>query len=349
MKFTATQIAGILEGKVEGNPNAEVWNVAKIEEGAPGMISFLANPKYTHYIYETQSSIVIVNDSFEATAPIQATLIRVPDAYACFAKLLAFYDQMTQNKQGLSSLAFVSSTAQCGENLYLGEFAFVGENAKIGNNVKLYPQVYVGDGCVIGDNTVLFPGVKLYRNTVVGKNCILHAGAVIGADGFGFAPQPDGHYEKIPQVGNVVIDDNVEIGANTTIDRSTMGSTRVHKGVKLDNLVHLAHNVEVGENSALAAQVGVSGSTHLGKNCVVGGQSGFVGHINIADGSKFGGQSGIMGSIKEENQEFMGTPIQPLRKYLVSNARFRHIDEMARKIDALERELAELKVGKAPK
>ena len=343
MKFTATQIAGILEGKVEGNPNAEVWNVAKIEEGAPGMISFLANPKYTHYIYETQSSVVIVNDDFEATAPLQTTLIRVTDAYASFAKLLAFYDQMTQNKQGVSSLAFVSKSAQCGEKLYLGEFVFVGENAKIGNNVKLYPQVYVGDGCIIGDNTVLYPGVKLYRNTVVGKNCILHAGAVLGADGFGFAPQPDGHYEKIPQVGNVVVDDNVEIGANTTIDRSTMGSTRVHKGVKLDNLIHLAHNVEVGENSALAAQVGVSGSTHLGKNCVVGGQSGFVGHITIADGSKFGGQSGIMGSIKEENQEFMGTPIQPLRKYLVSNARFRHIDEMARKLEALEKELAELK------
>ena len=341
MKFTATQIAAILEGKVEGNPNAEVWNVAKIEEGAPGMISFLANPKYTHFIYETQSSIVIVNQDFEATAPIQATLIRVPDAYASFAKLLSFYDQMMQNKQGVSSLAFVSSTAQCGENLYenlyLGEFVFVGENARIGNNVKLYPQVYVGDGCVISDNTVLYPGVKLYRNTVIGKNCILHAGAVLGADGFGFAPQADGHYEKIPQVGNVVVDDNVEIG------RSTMGSTRVHKGVKLDNLIHLAHNVEVGENSALAAQVGVSGSTHLGKNCVVGGQSGFVGHITIADGSKFGGQSGIMGSIKEENQEFMGTPIQPLRKYLVSNARFRHIDEMARKLDALEKELAELK------
>ena len=199
MKFTATQIAGILEGKVEGNPNVEVWNVAKIEEGAPGMLSFLANPKYTHYIYETQSSVVIVNNDFEATAPIQATLIRVPDAYASFAKLLAFYDQMTQNKQGSSSLAFVSSTAQCGENVYLGEFAFVGENAKVGKNVKIYPQVYVGDNCVVGDNTVLYPGVKLYRNTVVGQNCILHAGVVIGADGFGFAPQPDGHYEKIPQ------------------------------------------------------------------------------------------------------------------------------------------------------
>ena len=346
MKFTATQIAGILDGKVEGNPNAEVWNVAKIEEGAPGMISFLANPKYTHYIYETQSSIVIVNDDFKATAPISATLIRVPDAYAAFAKLLAFYDQMTQNKQGSSSLAFVSTTARCGDNVYLGEFAFVGKYAKIGNNVKVYPQVYVGDNCVVGDNTVLYPGVKLYRNTVVGNNCILHAGLVIGADGFGFAPQPDGHYEKIPQVGNVVIEDNVEIGANTTIDRSTMGSTRVCKGVKLDNLVHLAHNVEVGENTAMAAQVGVSGSTHIGKNCVVGGQSGFVGHLQIADGSKFGGQSGIMGSIKEENKEFMGTPIQPLRQYLVSNARFRHIDEMARRLDALEKELAGLKSGK---
>ena len=343
MKFTASQIAALLGGTVDGDPNTELWNVAKIEEGASGMLSFLANPKYTSYIYETQSSAVIVNDSFVPEKPVAATLIRVQDAYASFGKLLSFYDQMTQQKEGISSLAFVSASAQCGDNLYLGEFAFIGEHARIGNDVKIYPQVYVGDGCVVGDGTTLYPGVKLYRNTVVGKRCILHAGAVIGADGFGFAPQEDGHYEKIPQVGNVLIDDDVEIGANTTIDRSTMGSTRIHKGVKLDNLVHLAHNVEVGENSALAAQVGVSGSTHLGKNCVVGGQSGFVGHITIADGSKFGGQSGIMGSIKEENQEFMGTPIQPLRKYLVANARFRHIDEMARKLEALEKELAELK------
>ena len=345
MKFTALQIAALLGGAVEGDPNVEVWNVAKIEEGAPGMLSFLANPKYTPYIYETESSVVIVNKSFVAEKTVSATLIRVDDAYASFAKLLAFYDQMSQDKKGISSLAFISSNAQCGENVYIGEFAFLGENVKIGDNVKIYPQVYVGDGVVIGDGTTLYPGVRLYRNTVVGQRCIIHAGAVIGADGFGFAPQPDGHYDKIPQVGNVVIDDDVEIGANTTIDRSTMGSTRIHKGVKLDNLVHLAHNVEVGENSALAAQVGVSGSTHLGKNCVVGGQSGFVGHLHIADGSKFGGQCGIMGSIKEENQEFMGTPIQPLRQYLVSNARFRHIDEMARKLDALEKELEKLKSG----
>lgn len=343
MKFTASQIAALLGGTVDGDPNTELWNVAKIEEGAPGMLSFLANPKYTSYIYETQSSAVIVNDSFVPEKPVAATLIRVQDAYASFGKLLSFYDQMTQQKEGISSLAFVSASAQCGDNLYLGEFAFIGEHARIGNDVKIYPQVYVGDGCIVGDGTTLYPGVKLYRNTVVGKRCILHAGAVIGADGFGFAPQEDGHYEKIPQVGNVLIDDDVEIGANTTIDRSTMGSTRVHKGVKLDNLVHLAHNVEVGENSALAAQVGVSGSTHLGKNCVVGGQSGFVGHLHIADGSKFGGQCGVMGDIKVENQEFMGTPIQPLRQYLVANARFRHIDEMARKLDALEKELKELK------
>lgn len=343
MKFTALQIASLLGGTVEGNPDAEVWNVAKIEEGAPGMLSFLANPKYTPYIYETCSSVVIVNKDFVAEKSIKATLIRVDDAYASFAKLLAFYDQMTQDKKGVSSLAFVSPTAKCGENLYLGEFAFIGENVTLGKNVKVYPQVYVGDGCVIGDNTTLYPGVRLYRNTVVGQRCIIHAGAVIGADGFGFVPQEDGHYDKIPQVGNVMIDDDVEIGANTTIDRSTMGSTRVHKGVKLDNLIHLAHNVEVGENSALAAQVGVSGSTHLGKNCVVGGQSGFVGHLHIADGSKFGGQCGVMGSIKEPNQEFMGTPIQPLRQYLKTNARFRHIDEMARKIEDLEKEVERLK------
>ena len=343
MKFLASQIAALLNGTVEGNPNAEVWNVAKIEEGALGMLSFLANPKYIPYIYETKSSVVIVNKDFVADKPIAATLIRVDDAYASFAKLLAFYDQMSQDKKGVSSLAFVSSSAKFGENIYLGEFAFIGENVTIGNNVKIYPQAYIGDGCVIGDNTTVYAGVKLYRNTVIGQRCIIHAGAVIGADGFGFAPQEDGHYEKIPQVGNVMIDDDVEIGANTTIDRSTMGSTRVHKGVKLDNLVHLAHNVEVGENTAMAAQVGVSGSTHLGKNCVVGGQTGFVGHLHIADGSKFGGQCGVMGSIKEKNQEFMGTPIQPLRQYLVSNARFRHIDEMARKLEELEKEVERLK------
>ena len=343
MKFLASQIAELLQGKMEGNPNVEVWNVAKIEEGAPGMLSFLANPKYTPYIYETQSSVVIVNDSFEATAPIAATLIRVPDAYASFAKLLAFYDQVTQDKHGVSSMAFVSASATVGDNAYLGEFAFVGENVKIGNNVKIYPQVYVGDNSVIGDNTTLYPGVKLYRNTIIGQRCTLHAGVVVGGDGFGFAPQPDGHYDKIPQVGNVVIDDDVEIGANTTIDRATMGSTHIHRGVKLDNLIMLAHNTEVGEDTAMAAQTGVSGSTHIGKNCVVGGQCGFAGHLHIADQSRFGAQSGVLGTIKQPNQDFMGTPSMPLRQYMKASARLRHLDEMAKTIDRLEKEIEQLK------
>lgn len=342
MKFLASQIAELLSGKVEGNPNAEVSNVAKIEEGAPGMLSFLANPKYTPYIYETKSSIVIVNEDFEPKSPITATLIRVKDAYASFAKLLAVYDQLSQEKKGVSSLAFMASSAKCGENVYLGEFAYVGENAVIGNNVKVYPQVYVGDNCVIGDNTTLYPGVKLYRNTVIGRNCILHAGVVLGADGFGFAPQPDGHYDKIPQVGNVVVEDNVEVGANTTIDRATMGSTRIRQGVKLDNLIMVAHNVEIGENTAMAAMTGVSGSTHIGKNCVVGGQVGFAGHIHVADRTSLGAQSGVMGDIKEPGQSFMGSPILPLRQYLHSSVRFKQLEQIAKTVDALERKVADM-------
>lgn len=339
MKFLASQIAELLSGKIDGNPNAEVCNVAKIEEGAPGMLSFLANPKYTQYIYETKSSVVIVNDDFEPKAPIAATLIRVPDAYASFAKLLAIYDQLSQNKSGVSSQAFVSSSAKCGENIYLGEFAFVGENVTIGNNVKIYPQVYVGDNSVIGDGTTLYPGVKLYRNTVIGKNCTLHAGVVLGADGFGFAPQADGHYDKIPQVGNVVVDDNVEIGANTTIDRATMGSTHIHKGVKLDNLIMVAHNVEIGENTAMAAMTGVSGSTHIGKNCIVGGQVGFAGHLHIADRTSFGAQSGVLGDIKEPGLSFMGTPAIPYRQFLHSSVRFKQLENIAKSVDAMEKKL----------
>lgn len=342
MKFLASQIAELISGRIEGNPNAEVNNVAKIEEGAPGMLSFLANPKYTQYIYETKSSVVIVNDSFEPKAPIAATLIRVPDAYAAFAKLLSIYDQLTQNKAGVSSLAFVSSSARCGDGVYLGEFAFVGENVTIGNNVKIYPQVYVGDNSIIGDGTTLYPGVKLYRNTVIGKNCTLHAGVVLGGDGFGFAPQADGHYEKIPQVGNVVVDDDVEIGANTTIDRATMGSTRIHKGVKLDNLIMVAHNVEIGENTAMAAMTGVSGSTHIGKNCVVGGQVGFAGHLHIADRTSFGAQTGVMGDIKEPGKAYLGSPAIPYRQFLHSSVRFKQLEEIAKTVNELERKVAQL-------
>lgn len=343
MTFTALQIAELVSGKVEGNPDTEVSNVARIEEGAQGMLSFLANPKYTSYIYSTKSSVVIVNDDFEPKAPIAATLIRVPDAYAAFATLLNYYDKMLNTKSGVSSLAFVSKTARCGEVAYLGEFAYLGENVVVGNNVKIYPQVYVGDNSVIGDNTTLYPGVKLYRNTVVGKNCILHAGVVVGADGFGFAPQADGHYEKVPQMGNVVIEDDVEIGANTTIDRSTMGSTRIGRGVKLDNLIMIAHNVEVGDDTVMAAQTGVSGSTHLGCRCVVGGQVGFAGHLHIADRSKFGAQSGIQGDIKEPDKAFMGSPAIPLRQYQRNFIRYKNIDALFKKVDQLEKQLEELK------
>ncbi len=346
MKFLASQIADLLGGKIEGNPNAEVYNVAKIEEGAPGMLSFLANPKYTHYIYETRSSVVLVNDSFEAKAPISATLIRVPDAYASFARLLGIYDQMSQDKKGVSSLAFVSDSAQYEDNIYIGAFAFIGENVKIGNNVKIYPQVYVGDNSVIGEGTTLYPGVKLYRNTLIGKRCVLHAGVVIGGDGFGFAPQSDGHYEKIPQVGQVIIDDDVEIGANTTVDRATMGATHIHKGVKLDNLVMVAHNVEIGENTAMAAMSGVSGSTHIGRNCVVGGQVGFAGHLHIADGSKFGAQSGILGNIKTPEGSFMGSPTMPLQQYLRTSAHLRHLDELVEQVELLKKQVEDLKKEK---
>ncbi len=343
MKFTAAQIAGLLSGKVEGNPDAEVSNVARIEEGAPGMLSFLANPKYTPYIYETKSSVVIVNDDFDPKAPVAATLIRVPDAYAAFATLLSYYDKMVKGRTGVSSLAFVSKTARYGESVYLGEFAYLGENVVVGNDVKIYPQVYVGDNSVIGDGTTLFPGVKLYNNTIVGKNCTLHAGVVVGSDGFGFAPQANGHYEKVPQVGNVVIEDDVEIGANATIDRSTMGSTRIGKGVKLDNLVMIAHNVELGENTVMAAQTGVSGSTHLGRNCVVGGQVGFAGHLHIADGSKFGAQSGVQGDVEEPNKAFMGSPALPLRQFQRNFIRSKQMEDLFKKVDALEKQIEELK------
>jgi UDP-3-O-[3-hydroxymyristoyl] glucosamine N-acyltransferase len=342
MKFFASQIAELLSGKVEGDPNAEVWNVAKIEEGAPGMLSFLANPKYTHYIYETQSSVVIVNDDFIPQGHISATLIRVPDAYASFAKLLSIYQEMSQEKPGISSLSFISDSAKYGKNLYMGEFSYVGKNVVIGDNVMIYPQVYVGDHCVIGDGTVLHPGVKLYRHTSVGKNCILHAGVIVGGDGFGFAPQADGHYEKIPQVGNVVIEDDVEIGSNTTIDRATMGSTYIRKGVKLDNLIMLAHNVEIGKDTVIAAQSGVSGSTKLGANCVVGGQVGFAGHLHIANGSKFGAQSGIQAGIEEENMAFMGSPAIPLRDYQRMFIRTKHLDDLSKKVEEIERKIDKL-------
>lgn len=339
MEFSAIQIATFLSGTVEGDPEVKVYNVAKIEEGAPGMLSFLANPKYSQYLYTTQSSIVLINNDFELQDKVSATLIRVPDAYAAFAQLLGLYQQFMQSKSGVSSLSFISKDATYGEDVYIGEFAFIGERAKIGNRVKIYPQVYIGDDVVIGDNTIIYAGAKLYAQTVVGKSCILHSGCVIGADGFGFAPQEDGSYNKIPQIGNVVLGDNVEIGANTCVDCATMGSTRIKDGVKLDNLIQIAHNVEVGTNTAIAAQTGVSGSTKIGKNCVIAGQVGMVGHIHIADKTKIGAQSGILGSVKKEGEELMGSPAIKLRDYLKMSVYTKNIEKLVKRVEELEKKL----------
>lgn len=341
MEFSAIQIATFLSGTVEGDPEVKVYNVAKIEEGAPGMLSFLANPKYSQYLYTTQSSIVLINNDFELQDKVSATLIRVPDAYAAFAQLLGLYQQFMQSKSGVSSLAFISKDASYGEDVYIGEFAFVGERAKIGNRVKIYPQVYIGDDVVIGDDTVIYAGAKLYAQTVVGNSCILHSGCVIGADGFGFAPQEDGSYNKIPQIGNVVLGNNVEIGANTCVDCATMGSTKIHDGVKLDNLIQIAHNVEVGKNTAVAAQTGVSGSTKIGANCVIAGQVGMVGHIHIADRTKIGAQSGILGNVKKEGEELMGSPAMNLRDYLRMSVYTKNIEKLVKRVEELEKKLNE--------
>lgn len=342
VEFTAAQIAALLGGKVEGNAEAKVWNVARIEDGAPGMLSFLANPKYIQYLYNTQSSIVLVNEDFEPSEPVTTTMIRVKNAYESFAQLLAIYQEYTNNKVGISENASISSDAEYGENCYIGDFAFIGERVKIGKNVKIYPLCYVGDDVVIGDNTVLYPGVKLYAMTHIGKNCIVHAGAVLGADGFGFVPQPDGTFKKIPQIGNVLVGDNVEIGANTTIDRSTIESTKIHNGVKLDNLIQIAHNVEVGENTAMAAQSGVAGSAHIGKNCIVAGQVGISGHISVADRTTIGPQAGLTRGVDESGKSIIGSPAYDYSKFMKDVVRQRNLDKLENRIAELEKKLNDL-------
>lgn len=342
VEFTAAQIAALLGGKVEGDQEAKVWNVARIEDGAPGMLSFLSNPKYIHYLYETKSSIVLVNEDFEPTESVTATMIRVKNAYESFAQLLAIYQEYTNNKVGISENAFISSDAEYGDNCYIGDFAYIGERVQIGQNVKIYPQCYIGDDVVIGDNTVIYAGVKLYAMTHIGKNCIIHAGAVLGADGFGFVPQPDGTYKKIPQIGNVLVGDNVEIGANTTIDRSTMESTKIHNGVKLDNLIQIAHNVEIGENTAMAAQVGISGSTHIGKNCIVAGQVGISGHLTIADRTIIGPQAGLTKGVAQPGKSIIGSPAYDYVKFMKDVVRQRNIDKLEDKVAELEKKLQEL-------
>jgi len=337
MEFTAKSIAEFLEGTVEGNPETIVNNISKIEDGRPKTLSFLANPKYTPYIYTTKSSVVLVNNDFKAEKEINTTLIRVKDAYQGFASLLNLYVQSKPQKVGISKQCALPESASVGEDVYIGEFASIGENVTLGKGVKIYPQVYIGDNVTIADNTKIFAGAKIYEDCVVGAECIIHAGAVIGADGFGFAPQTGTDFQKIPQIGNVILEDRVEIGANTCVDRATMGSTIIRRGVKLDNLIQIGHNVELGDNTVIAALSGISGSTKVGKNCMVGGQTGMAGHLTLADNTKMGAQTGIMKNVVKEGQTFLGSPAQQFKDFFRSQALFYKLPDINRKLNELER------------
>lgn len=344
MEFTAKQIADFIGGKVEGDINATVNTFAKIEEGTKGAISFLSNPKYIHYIYDTQSSIVLINNDVELERPVNTTLIRVENAYECVAKLLQLYDAARPKKQGIDSLAFISPKATIGENVYIGAFAYIGDNAVIGNGTMVYPHATIGDNVKIGEKCKIYPNVVIYEGCKLGNEVTIHSGSVIGADGFGFAPNTEG-YAKIPQIGIVTIEDNVEIGANTCIDRSTMGSTIIRKGVKLDNLIQVAHNVEIGENTVMSAQVGIAGSTKIGSWCMFGGQVGLAGHITVGDKTFLGAQSGVPGNIKGD-QTLIGTPPMEPKAYFKSQAIFRKLPEMYKQINELQKQLDELKGNK---
>lgn len=340
MEFSAQQIAGILNGEIVGNPDVTVNKLCKIEDGEANAVSFLANLAYESHLYSTDASIVIINKDFTPDKPVKetCTLIKVENAYECFTKLLDTYNQFKNNKTGIEQPSFIAETAKLGEDCYVGAFAYIGENVKIGNNVKIYPNTYVGDNTTIGDNSIFFAGVKLMDETVVGKNCIFHAGVVIGSDGFGFVPDENNVYNKVPQIGNVVIEDDVEIGGNTVIDRATMGSTVIKKGVKLDNLVHIAHNVVIGENSAIAGQVGIAGSAKIGKNCMMGGQVGVAGHLTIADGVKIAAQSGIGANIKQEGLVVQGSPAFYIGDYKRAYVGFKKLPEILERLDKLEKE-----------
>ena len=341
MEFTAKQIASFIGGKVEGDENATVHTFAKIEEGTPGAISFLSNPKYTHYIYNTKSSIVLINDDVELAQPVEATLIRVKNAYECVAKLLQLYQASLPKKTGISPQAFVSEKAKIGKDCFIGAFAYVGDGTVIGDNTQIHPHAVVEDGVTIGSGCIIYPNVTIYDGCKLGNNVTIHAGSVIGADGFGFAPNTEG-YDKIPQIVIVTIEDNVEIGANTCVDRSTMGTTIIRKGVKLDNLVQIAHNVEVGENTVMSAQVGVAGSTKIGKWCMFGGQVGISGHINIGDKTFLGAQSGVPGNIKG-NTTLIGTPPMEPKAYFKSIAITRKLPEIYKQLGELQKQVEELK------
>lgn len=335
MVFTAGQIAGILEGEVHGNPEIAVHKLAKIEEGEKGSLTFLANPKYTSHIYRTKASITIVNRDFVPEQDLETTLIKVEDAYKSFSKLLEYYNQVKNNKTGIEEPVFKSESAIFGDDLYLGAFSYVGSDVVIGNNVKIYPNVYIGDNVKIGDNVVVFAGAKIYSESIIGNNCVVHSGVIIGADGFGFTPNSEGEFSKVPQTGNVILEDNVDIGAGTTIDRATLGSTILRKGVKLDNQIQIAHNVEIGEHTVIAAQTGIAGSTKIGKHCMIGGQVGIVGHIVIGNHVRIQAQSGIGRNVKD-NEVLQGSPALNYGDFNKSYVHFKNLPKIINRIDNLE-------------
>ncbi len=336
-------IARILNGTVEGDPETKLNTVARIEEGHPGALSFLSNPKYEPYLYTTSASAILVKNDFVPSKEVTATLIRVDDPYQALARLLAFYEQARPAKKGIHPTAVIDEKASLGTDVFIGACAVISENAVIGDGCSLHPQVYIGENVKIGKNCTLHPGVKVYRDCLIGNDCTIHAGAVVGADGFGFAPVADSNFMKIPQIGNVILEDNVEIGSNTCIDRATMGSTIIRKGVKLDNLIQVGHNCEIGENTVIAAQSGLAGSTRVGKNCMFGGQVGLAGHLTIADGVKIGAQSGIMSTVTEENAVLLGYPATDSRQFLRSVAYIRRIPEISSRVDALVKTVETLK------
>jgi UDP-3-O-[3-hydroxymyristoyl] glucosamine N-acyltransferase len=349
MQFTAQQIALIVSGTIEGNPDTTVSSFGKIEEATAGQLSFLANPKYEDYLYSTKASLIIVNENLQLQKNISATLVRVKDAYSAFATLLTTYQNLkAQQKKGIETPSHIASSASLGTDVFVGAFAYIGEKVTIGNNTKIFPGVYIAENVRIGNNTTIHAGVKIYEDCVIGNDVIIHAGTVVGSDGFGFAPQPDGSYQKVPQIGNVIIEDQVEIGANTTIDRATMGSTIIKKGVKLDNLIQIAHNVEIGSQTVIAAQTGISGSTKLGKKIMIGGQAGIAGHLNIADGVKIAGGAGVTKNLDGEGKSYAGFPAEEAKQSLKTQVYTRQLPELEKRVKELEKLVAEL-VQKEPK
>ena len=338
MKFTAHQIATVLEGTIEGNPEAEVFKLSKIEEGTEGALTFLSNPKYNHFIYNTLASVVIVNFDFIPDHPVSTTMIRVEDAYGAFSKILQHYNETKSDRIGISTPSFIAESATYGNNLYVGHFVVIEDNVQIGHNVKIHPHVHIAQNCKIGNNVQLFAGVRIYEDSIIGDNCVLHSGVIIGSDGFGFAPMKDGTFEKIPQIGNVILEADVEIGAGTTIDRATMGSTIIRKGVKLDNQIQIAHNVEIGENTVIASQTGVAGSTKIGKNCMIGGQVGIVGHLIIGNNVRIQAQAGV-GKNLADNEIVQGSPAFGYNDFSKSYVHFKNLPKIVNEIDKIKKQI----------